>query len=114
MCPAVRHRLIIAALVAAACARAATLPAVAQDRSIPATRPQPTDMPIFLQRGMPGPGHARLEPLAGTFRVETSVYMVIGTPTEPAVSTDIMCRREWVAGGRFLHDVTEGTLAGSP
>lgn len=43
-----------------------------------------------------------------------SVYMVVGTPEQPAVSTDITCRREWIAGGRFLHDVTEGSFAGSP
>jgi Protein of unknown function (DUF1579) len=66
-----------------------------------------------VQRGLPGPGHALLRPLEGTFRVEMSVFMAVGTPEKPAVSTDIICRREWVGGGRFLHDVTEGTFAGS-
>jgi hypothetical protein len=66
-----------------------------------------------VQRGRPGPGQAVLKPLEGTFRVEMSVFMVVGTPEKPAVSTDIICRREWVAGGRFLHDVSEGNFAGS-
>jgi Protein of unknown function (DUF1579) len=70
-------------------------------------------MPMVLQRGLPGPGHALLKPLEGTFKVEMSVYMVVGTPEKPAVSKDIICRRKWVAGGRFLHDVTEGSFAGS-
>jgi hypothetical protein len=30
------------------------------------------------------------------------------------VSSDLICRCEWVAGGRYLRDVTEGTIAGGP
>lgn len=108
------YRSIMAAIATAACTSAVTLPARAEEQPAPPPAQQPSEMPMFLQRGLPGPGHALLEPLEGTFRVEMSVYMVLGTPEEPAVSTDIICRREWVAGGRFLHDVTEGTLADSP
>jgi hypothetical protein len=43
-----------------------------------------------------------------------TAFMGLGSPDKPVVSTDIICRREWVAGGRYLHDVTEGTLAGAP
>jgi hypothetical protein len=74
----------------------------------------PSDMPMLLQRGLPGPGHAALAPLVGTWRVEMSIFAVLGTPDRPAVSRDLVSRREWVAGGRYLQDVTEGTFAGSP
>src|SRR5687767_10832190 len=72
------------------------------------------DLPAFARRGLPGPGHAALAPLVGTWRVENSIYIAIGTPEKPVVSGDIICRREWVAGGRFLRDVTEGTIGGGP
>jgi hypothetical protein len=32
----------------------------------------------------------------------------------PLVSEDVTCKREWVAGGRYLEDTTEGTAAGAP
>lgn len=72
------------------------------------------DMPPWVRRGLPGAGQAALQPLAGTWRVEHSLYLGLGTREKPAVSTDIICRREWVGGGRFLQDVTEGTIAGTP
>lgn len=98
--------------LAAAIVCAATLPARAHPQQHSATTPS-SALPMVLQRGMPGPGHAVLKPLEGTFRVEMSVYMVVGTPEHPAVSTDLICRRRWVGDGRFLEDVTEGTFAGS-
>lgn len=72
------------------------------------------DLPAFARRGLPGPGHAALAPLVGTWRVENSIFIAIGTPDRPVVSDQITCRREWVAGGRFLRDVTEGTIGGGP
>ena len=105
------------ALIATICALAAQLGAPSSNGSAQegAARPAAaSEMPIFLRRGLPGAGHAALQPLEGTWRVEMSVYMVVGTPEQPAVSTDIIARREWVAGGRYLTDVTQGTLAGSP
>jgi Protein of unknown function (DUF1579) len=72
------------------------------------------DLPAFARRGLPGPGHAALAPLVGIWRVENSIYIAIGTPGQPVVSDQIICRREWVAGGRFLRDVTEGTIGGGP
>ena len=30
------------------------------------------------------------------------------------MSSDLIARRHWIAGGRFLHDVTEGSIAGGP
>src|SRR5262249_61760549 len=72
------------------------------------------EVPAWVSRGVPSPQHAALEPLAGTWRVEMSLYIGPGTRERPAVSTDLLCRRAWGAGGRYLQDVTEGAHAGGP
>ena len=56
---------------------------------------------------------AALRGLEGDWRVET-LYIAVGTREKPAVSSDLIARRHWIAGGRFLHDVTEGSIAGGP
>jgi hypothetical protein len=81
---------------------------------MPSGRAQNRDAPPVVRRNLPGPGHAALKPLEGRWRVEHSIYIVLGTPDKPAVSTDIVCRREWVSDGRYLRDVTEGSIAGQP
>jgi uncharacterized protein DUF1579 len=72
------------------------------------------ETPPPLRRSVPGAGHEALQALVGTWRVEHSIYLGVGTRDRPVVSNDIICRREWVAGGRFLEDVTEGTMVGGP
>jgi len=74
-----------------------------------------TDMPAWVRRGLPGPGHAALAPLAGTWRVQMGVYATLGRSADapPITSDDLVTRRQWVAGGRYLEDTTEGTLAQS-
>jgi hypothetical protein len=61
---------------------------------------QEQEMPNWMRRGLPGPGHGALESLIGAWRVEMSIHATFGRgPTaEPIVSTDLICRREWVAG----------------
>jgi hypothetical protein len=73
------------------------------------------EMPKWIGRGIPGPGHAVLEPLIGSWRVEMSIHATFGrSPTEPPImSNDLICRREWVAGGRYIEDLTEGTAVGN-
>lgn len=102
----------LAAILLIAFGALAPAPGYAQQPGSPAAAS--ADMPAFARRGLPGPGHAALAPLAGTWRVENSIYIAIGNPDKPVVSRDIICRREWVAGGRFLRDVTEGTIGGGP
>ena len=94
--------------------RAALAIAVITTGSPSASLAQGSDMPPVVRRNLPGPGHATLTSLVGTWRVEHSIYIVLGTADKPAVSTDIICRREWVSDGRYLRDVTEGTIAGQP
>ena len=52
--------------------------------------------------------------MEGDWRVEKALYIAVGTREKPAVSSDLIARRHWIAGGRFLHDVTEGSIAGGP
>lgn len=43
-----------------------------------------------------------------------TLYIAMGSPEHPVTSTDLVAHREWIAGGRFLYDVTQGTLGGAP
>jgi hypothetical protein len=86
---------------------AAALPMRAFAEDAPAAQ-----LPGFVQRGLPGPGQEALKPLEGTWQVELSIYVAVGTPDKPLVSNDITCRRQWITGGRHLEDVTRGTLGG--
>lgn len=74
----------------------------------------PSSPPPFVERGLPGPAHEALQPLVGTWRVEKSLYIAGGTPEKPLTSQDIICRRDWLADGRFLRDETQGKIGASP
>ncbi len=70
--------------------------------------------PPFFTRGLPGPGHDALKVLAGKWRVSIALYMALGSPDHPVISTDVIASREWIDGGRFLQDTTTGTIGGMP
>jgi hypothetical protein len=71
-------------------------------------------MPDWIRRGLPGPGHAALQPLIGTWRVHFEIYGTLGRSGDepPIVSDDLIAHREWVADGRYIEDTTEGTVEG--
>src|SRR5262245_13901324 len=71
------------------------------------------ELPGFVRRGLPGPGHAALKSLEGDWSVEKALYVAVGTREKHAMSTDLIARRRWIAGVRYLHDVTEGAIAGA-
>jgi hypothetical protein len=73
-------------------------------------------MPNWMRRGLPGPGHAALEPLVGTWDVHMSFYATFGrSPDEPPIVAEgSNCKRQLVAGGRYVEDLTEGTVMGAP
>jgi Protein of unknown function (DUF1579) len=68
--------------------------------------------PPFVFRGEPGPEHHRLDALAGEWRAEGKWMIAGGTPEKPVRTDNLRTVRTWVADGRFLQDVTKGTLGG--
>jgi hypothetical protein len=72
------------------------------------------DAPPFAERARPGPGQAALRSLAGKWQVEKSLYVAIGAPEHPAKSDGMTAERVWIGEGRFLQDVTRGTMGGKP
>jgi hypothetical protein len=92
-------------------AAAATLAMAAPASTLTAADDPP---PPFVTRGLPADGQKAMAPLAGVWKVTMTVYAAMGTPEKPVTSSDLVARREWIAGGRFLRDVTEGTIGGSP
>ena len=100
-------------LILLAAAYFLAMPSLAWSQSgDPGGSPSVQEPPAWAQRGLPGPGHALLKRLAGTWRVENSIYIAVGTLDKPVVSSDLICRRELMADGRHLRDLTEGTIGG--
>lgn len=89
----------------------------AQDagRAAAAESPASGAAPNWVRRGLPGPGHAALAPLVGTWHVTMGIYATMGRrDTDPPItSDDIVAHREWVGDGRYLEDTTQGTIEGS-
>jgi hypothetical protein len=88
--------------------------AVAQDAKAQSTTQQA--VPLWVQRGIPGAGHAGLAPLVGSWRAELSIHGTMGRSAElpPIVSRDIRTTRVWIADGQYIEDTTEGTVEGQP
>jgi hypothetical protein len=56
------------------------------------------EMPKWQSRGLPGSGHAVLEPLVGSWRVQMNFYATFGrSPDLPPIVSEGTCRREWIA-----------------
>jgi hypothetical protein len=70
-------------------------------------------LPPFVQRGLPSAFHAALRPLEGRWRATKQIFIAIGTAEHPATSEDIITTRSWIAGGRHLMDVTQGSIGGT-
>ena len=75
---------------------------------------KPAPVPPIVQRTAPGPGHKALEPLVGDWRVDKQLFVALGTPEHPANSEGMTTHRAWIGDGRFLHDVTRGSIGGQP
>ena len=102
-------------LVAAACIISISALAQQGDNQREAASPAQT-VPEWVKRGIPGAGHAALEPLIGSWRVELSVYGTMGRSPDlpPIVSQDIRATRVWIADRQYIEDTTEGTIEGQP
>ena len=61
---------------------------------------------ILAEAGKPGPEHAKLQPLAGTWTYACKFWM---DPTQPPLESTGTVERKWVLGGRFLEEKIVGT-----
>ena len=71
-------------------------------------------VPPFAQRGLPGPFHEVLKALEGEWSVDKQIYIANGSRDKPAVSSNMVSRRQWVGGGKHLLDITEGSMGAAP
>lgn len=67
-------------------------------------------MAEMVKFGTPGDQHKALEPLVGTWKASTKMWM---GPGEPQTSEGT-CERSWIMGGRFLMAKHAGVMAGTP
>ena len=91
------------------------LPAQQNQATKDAKTSEQEPMPAWKSRGLPGDGHAALKPLVGTWNVQITFYGTFGRDPKlpPIVADGLKCSREWVAEGRYIEDLTEGTVAGA-
>jgi len=93
-----------------------SLPAFAEDKpkaaAKPAAAPSPEEMmKAFMAVASPGEGHKKLEPVIGSFTVQTKMWMDPSKPAEESAGTS---ENKWVLGGRFVEQRVEGTAMGQP
>jgi hypothetical protein len=66
----------------------------------------------LTEAGQPGPGHEKLQPLAGTWEFTCKFWM---DPGQAPMESKGTIERRWVLGGRFLEEKTVATtLDGQP
>jgi hypothetical protein len=61
---------------------------------------------LMAEAGKPGPAHAKLEPLVGSWTYTCKFWM---DPTKPPAETTGTVERKWILGGRFLEEKYAGT-----
>jgi hypothetical protein len=103
-------------ITAFACAFATPVAAQSVDDRRSAPPAAQEAVPNWIARGMPGPEHAALAPLVGSWRAELSVYGIMGRSPDhpPIVSRDIHATRVWIADGQYIEETMEGTVDGQP
>jgi hypothetical protein len=70
--------------------------------------PQSPDelMNAMAEVGKPGPDHAKLQPLVGSWTYTCKFWM---DPSKPPLESKGTIERKWVLGGRFLEEKVAGT-----
>jgi hypothetical protein len=70
-------------------------------------KPNPQDVLRAMEEAAkPGPEHAKLEPLAGSWTYTCKCWM---DPSQPPMESKGTIERRWVLGGRFLEEKIAGT-----
>lgn len=89
-------------------------PALADDSKKAAAKP-PMDekaaMEMMAKYAAPGPGHKKIDVLAGSWTSKASMWM---DPAKPPTTSEGTSEQKWVLGGRFLEQRFEGTMMGAP
>jgi hypothetical protein len=73
--------------------------------------PTPEQQQKYMELATPGPHHKMLAASAGTWDTKTKEYMQPGAPPTESTGTS---KIESVMGGRFIEEVTTGTMMGMP
>ena len=68
-------------------------------------------MKAWMAVASPGDAHKKLEPVVGSFTVQTKMWM---DPSKPPEETGGTSENKWVLGGRFVEQHVEGTAMGRP
>lgn len=80
-------------------------------KAAPAAPSQEEMMKAFMAVASPGEGHKKLEPVIGSFTVQTKMWMDPSKPAEESAGTS---ENKWVLDGRFVEQRVEGTAMGQP
>jgi hypothetical protein len=68
-------------------------------------------MKRMIEYGAPGPEHARLKPVAGTWSVKTKMWHQPGAKVEESAGS---AHYEWILDGRILQSHFKGDMGGMP
>jgi hypothetical protein len=68
-------------------------------------------MALWQAAATPGPGHARLMPMVGTWRTTTTFTMAPGAPPQVSGGTSV---HRFVLGSRYLEQIYKGTAMSMP
>lgn len=63
----------------------------------------------MVEAGRPGPEHAKLQPLIGTWSFNLSMWT---DPSQPPATVTGTVERKWVMGGRFVQESVRGQSGG--
>jgi hypothetical protein len=82
----------------------------AQQQGEPKMSPeQQAAMEAWMKFATPGEGHKALEPMVGSWNVETTSWQRPGAPPQTSTGT---AESTWVLGGRFVREEVHGEFAG--
>ena len=90
-----------------------TLPAAAAETKAPVAKPAPSEqemMAAMMKLGTPGPQHAALNALAGSWKTTVKTWM---GPGDPKV-TEGTAEDTLILGGRFIKEEYHGTFMDQP
>jgi len=95
-----------------AAAKTAEVKAAAAKDAATTTPPSKEEMmAAMMKMANPGPEHAALNPLVGTWKTTTKSWMDPAAPPEVSEGT---CERNWMMNGRYLVGSYKGNFGGMP